>query len=207
MDDGVAVQGALHSRKGVERVLRYGFEEAKKSGKKLTMATKSNALKYGMVFWDEIFEIVKADYKDVEAEKCHIDALSMNFCRIPENYGVVVASNLFGDILSDIGGTISGGIGLAPSANLNPEKKFPSLFEPVHGSAPDIAGKGIANPIAAIRSGAMLLDFIGMKEASAAIENSVNTILKEGKVLTPDLGGKATTSGVGDEIARIIKSS
>ena len=142
----ISVQTAIYTRKGVERILRYAFELARKRRKHLTMATKSNAWKYGMVMWDRILTDITGDYPDVRADKYHIDALSMNFVLRPENYDVVVGSNLFGDILSDLGGAITGSTGLAPSADLNPERRFPSLFEPVHGSAPDIANLGIANP-------------------------------------------------------------
>lgn len=204
-EEGVAVQVALHSRKGVERILRYGFELALERRKRLTMTTKSNALKYGMVFWDDIFEEVKQDYADVQADKCHVDALAMNFVRRPDKYDVVVASNLFGDILSDLAGAISGGLGLAPSANVNPQKLFPSLFEPVHGSALDIAGKNMANPIGAIRSAAMMLDFLGEREAATTIDRAVESSLESGFARTADLGGSATTTDVGDDIAaRII---
>jgi tartrate dehydrogenase/decarboxylase / D-malate dehydrogenase len=205
-EDGSAVQVAVHSRKGVERILRYGFELARTRKRRLTMATKSNALKYGMVFWDQVFEKIAPEYGDVASEKCHVDALAMNFVRRPEAYDVVVASNLFGDILSDIGGTISGGLGLAPSANINPERSFPSLFEPVHGSAPDIKGRGLANPIAAIRSAAMMLAFLGHTEASAQIDRAVQQVLAEGQVRTPDIGGSATTETLGDAIMQALSA-
>ena len=161
--DEVAIQTSIFTRHGVERVMRYSFELARARRKKVTSATKSNANQYTMVFWDEVFEQVKAGYPDVETEKWHIDALAARFVTRPESLDVVVASNLFGDILSDLGGALQGSLGLIPSANLNPERKFPSLFEPVHGSAPDIMGKGIANPIAMIWAGALMLDFLGEK--------------------------------------------
>lgn len=202
--EGLAVQTAIHSHKGVMRIVRYGFELARKRQKRLTMATKSNALGYGMVLWDDILNNVRNDYPDVVAEKCHVDALAMNLVRAPERYDVIVASNLFGDILSDLSGAISGGLGLAPSANINPEKKHPSLFEPVHGSAPDIAGKNIANPIAAIRSAAMMLDFLGEPDAAQALEKAVANNLADGLIRTPDIGGTATTTEVGDDVARRI---
>ena len=206
--DEVSIQTAIHTRKGVERILRYSFEQARRRRKHLTMATKSNAFKYGMVMWDRVLAEVAPDYPDVRADKCHIDALSMNFVRCPELYDVVVGSNLFGDILSDLGGAIAGSLGLAPSANINPERTYPSLFEPVHGSAPDIAGKGIANPIAAIRSAAMMLDFLGEPQAVQCIEGAVAGNLADGKVRTPDLGGHNTTREVGDDIvARIAQRS
>ena len=202
--DGIAMQTALHSRKGVERVLRYGFKLALERRKQLTMTTKSNALKYGMVLWDEVFAEIQQEFPDVAADKCHVDALAMNFVRCPERYDVVVASNLFGDILSDLAGAISGGLGLAPSACVNPEKRFPSLFEPVHGSALDIAGKNLANPIGAIRSAAMMLDFLGGRRAAGMIERAVESNLENGCVRTPDLGGSSATTDVGDDIAARI---
>ncbi len=205
--DGVAVQVALHSRKGIERVLRYGFKLAQQRRGRLTMTTKSNALKYGMVFWDDVLEEVKQDYPDIEADKCHVDALAMNFVRCPQQYDVVVASNLFGDILSDLAGAITGGLGLAPSANVNPEKRFPSLFEPVHGSALDIAGKNVANPIGAIRSAAMMLDFLGQRQAADMIDQAVESSLESGSAKTADLGGSATTTDVGNDIAARIEAS
>ncbi|MFA6716310.1 MAG: tartrate dehydrogenase [Victivallaceae bacterium] len=206
---GCAIQTAIHTRHGIERILRYGFELAGERKKHLTMATKSNALKYGMLLWDEVFEIVRRDYPAIESDKCHVDALAMNFVRKPDIYDVVVASNLFGDILSDLGGAISGSLGLAPSANINPERKFPSLFEPVHGSAPDIAGKGIANPVAAIRSAAMMLDFLGEKCSAQILDEAVNQVLSSPDApKTPDIGGNATTSEMGDAIiANILSNS
>ena len=206
-EDGIAVQSAIHSRKGIERILRYGFKLAEERRSRLTMATKSNALGYGMVFWDDVLDMVKRDYPNVHADKCHVDALAMNFVRRPEEYDVVVASNLFGDILSDLAGAISGSLGLAPSANVNPERRFPSLFEPVHGSALDIAGTDTANPIGAIRSAAMMLDFFGEQEAAGMIENAVMNSLKTGCTRTPDLGGSDTTGAVGDDIAERIGRS
>lgn len=203
-DEEINVQTAIHTRKGVERILRYGFELSRKRKKHLTMATKSNILKYGMVFWDNVLASISGDYPDITVDKFHVDALSMNFVRWPEKYDVIVASNLFGDILSDLGGAITGSLGLAPSACINPEKDYPSLFEPVHGSAPDIAGKGIANPVAAIRSAAMMLDFLGEAEAAARMEQAVVDNLADGSVRTPDIGGHATTSEVGDDIARRV---
>src|SRR6185437_12743172 len=152
--DEFALQTAIHTRRGVERILRFGFDLAQTRRNKLTMITKSNAQRYAYVMWDEILEQVRSDYPGVEADKQHCDAVAMNFVRCPERFDVVVGSNLFGDLLTDLGGIISGGLGLAPSTNTNPERKFPSMFEPVHGSAPDIAGRGLANPVAAILSAA-----------------------------------------------------
>ncbi len=199
--DEVSMQTAMHTRKGVERILRYSFDLARRLRRHVTMATKSNAMKYAMVMWDRVLAEVAPDYPDVHFDKCHIDALSMNFVRWPEQYDVVVGSNLFGDILSDLGGAIVGSLGLAPSANIRPDRRYPSLFEPVHGSAPDIAGKGIANPIAAIRSAAMMLDFLGEAEAARQIDAAVYANLAEGIVRTPDIGGRHTTVDVGDDIA------
>lgn len=200
----LVTQTSVHTRLGVTRILRYAFELARKRRHRLTMATKSNAWAYAMVLWDGILEELAPRYSDVEANKVHIDALTMQFVQHPERLDVVVGSNLFGDIMSDLAGAITGSIGLAPSANINPERKFPSLFEPVHGSAPDIAGKGVANPIGAIRSAAMMLDFVGETAAAKAIDEAVIDVLKDGKCRTPDLGGRATTSDVGKEIAERV---
>jgi tartrate dehydrogenase/decarboxylase/D-malate dehydrogenase len=197
--DEVAVQTALHSRKGVERILRYGFEMARTRRKKLTMATKSNAQRYGYVLWDEVLDELVPQYPDVTSERQHCDALIMNFVRWPEKFDVVVASNLFGDLLTDLGGVLGGGLGLAPSTNTNPERQFPSMFEPVHGSAPDIAGKGIANPIAAILSAAMMLDHLQLPAAATRIRRAVERTLADGNQ-TPDLGGKLTTRQMGEAV-------
>jgi tartrate dehydrogenase/decarboxylase/D-malate dehydrogenase len=194
--DEVAVQSALHSRKGVERILRYGFELARTRRKQLTMATKSNAQRHAYVLWDEVLEELAPQYRDVSAERQHCDALIMNLVRWPERFDVIVASNLFGDLLTDLGGVIGGGLGLAPSTNTNPERRFPSMFEPVHGSAPDIAGKGIANPLAAILSAAMMLDHLQLTAAAARIRRAVEQTLADGNQ-TPDLGGKLSTREMG----------
>lgn len=205
--DEVAIQTNIHTRKGVERIIRYGFKVAMSRDNHLTLATKSNALKFGMTFWDDVLMDVKDDYPSVTVDKCYIDALVMGMVQKPEFYDVIVASNMFGDIISDLAGAVTGSIGLAPSANVNPTKEFPSMFEPVHGSAPDIAGKQIANPIAAIRSAGMMLDHLGQPEAYKLIEKIVVDILFEGKVLTRDIGGNATTSQMGDYISeKILKS-
>jgi tartrate dehydrogenase/decarboxylase/D-malate dehydrogenase len=177
--------------------LRAAFEAARKRKKKLTSITKSNALVYGMVLWDETAKQVAKDYPDVEMKSLLVDAAAMDFVRKPESFDVVVASNLFGDILTDLSAMVTGSVGLASSANINPEKKFPSMFEPVHGSAPDIAGKGIANPLAAILSSALMLDHLKEEKAADAIRHAVAKVLKEGKAMSPDLGGKATTKEVG----------
>lgn len=202
--DEVCLQTSVHTRKGVERILRFGFELALTREKRLTMVTKSNALALGFVMWDEVLEELQSAYPSVQADKQHVDAAAMNFVRRPEHFDVVVASNLFGDILSDLGGIIAGGLGLAPSANINPERDFPSLFEPVHGSAPDIAGQGIANPIAAFLSAAMMLDWLGLKDASKTIERAVERALKKG-AKTHDLGGSLTTIQMTDEVIRNLE--
>ncbi len=199
-----AVQTALHTRKGVERILRFGFNLARsRPRKKLTMITKSNAQRYAFVLWDEILEEVRKEFPDIEADKQHVDAAAMNFVRSPERFDVVVGSNLFGDILTDLSAILAGGMGLAPSANLNPERKYPSMFEPVHGSAPDIAGKGIANPAAAILSAAFTLEWLGVKVAAERIRAAVQQALQE-KRTTPDLGGNLTTEQMGEEIAQRV---
>jgi tartrate dehydrogenase/decarboxylase/D-malate dehydrogenase len=199
-----AVQTALHTRKGVERILRFAFNLARsRPRKKLTMITKSNAQRYAFVLWDEILEQIRKEFPDIEADKQHVDAAAMNFVRSPERFDVVVGSNLFGDILTDLSAILAGGMGLAPSANLNPERKYPSMFEPVHGSAPDIAGKGIANPVAAILSAAFMLEWLGMTTAAEKIREAVQQVLRE-KRTTPDLGGKLTTEQMGEEIARKV---
>lgn len=194
--DEVAIQTALHTRRGIERILRYGFAMARNRRSKLTMITKSNAQAYAYVLWDEILEELSPEFADVEAERQHCDAAAMNLVRRPESFDVIVASNLFGDLLTDLGGVIGGGLGLAASTNTNPERSFPSMFEPVHGSAPDIAGKGIANPIAAILSSAMMLDHLGAASSGQRIRSAVEKALSDG-CHTPDLGGTLTTEQVG----------
>jgi tartrate dehydrogenase/decarboxylase/D-malate dehydrogenase len=189
----IAIQTAVHSRRGVERILRFGFELARSRRGHLTMITKSNAQKYSYVLWDEVLEELAPQYSGISTAREHIDAAAMNFVRRPEAFDVVVSSNLFGDILSDLSGGIIGGLGLNPSANLNPERAFPSLFEPVHGSAPDIAGKGIANPIGAILSGAMMLDWLGAPKDAKRIQAAVESALATGQS-TCDLGGKLSTT-------------
>lgn len=178
--DEVAVETAIFTRKGVERILRFGFEQARKRRGKLASVTKSNAQKYSMVFWDEITALVAAEYPDVEVANYHIDALAARMVMAPESLDVVVASNLFGDILTDLGAAIQGGLGYAASANINPERNAPSMFEPVHGSAPDIAHLGIANPIAAIWSGAMMLEHLGEPAAAAAVISAIEAATARG---------------------------
>ncbi|MGO4406291.1 tartrate dehydrogenase [Bosea sp. RAF48] len=178
--DEVAVETSIFTRKGVERILRFGFEQARKRRGKLASVTKSNAQKYSMVFWDEITAKLAADYPDVEVANYHIDAMAARMVMAPESLDVVVASNLFGDILTDLGAAIQGGLGYAASANINPERDAPSMFEPVHGSAPDIAHLGIANPIAAIWSGAMMLEHLGQAQAAAAVMGAIETATGRG---------------------------
>jgi len=198
----VVIQTSVFSRLGVERTIHFAFELARsRQGKRLvTSATKSNAMRYSMAFWDQILQSVAAEYPDIQTEEVHIDALSMYLVTRPDHFDVIVASNLFGDILSDLGAAVSGGIGLAPGGNLNPERKFPSMFEPIHGSAPDIAGRGVANPLAAIRAAEMMLDFLGEPAAAGLLGQAIESVLKEGRVRTPDLGGTSSTSEVGDAI-------
>lgn len=196
----IALQTNVFTRFGTERVMRYAFELARKRKKKLISATKSNALNYSMVFWDRVFNEVAKDYPDVQTQIMHVDALSGYFILHPERIDVVVASNLFGDILTDLGSAMQGSIGIAPGANINPEKKYPSMFEPVHGSAPDVAGKGIANPIGAIWAASMMLDFLGEPEAARLMFDAMEAVTEEGKYLTADLGGTSSTQEVGAAI-------
>jgi tartrate dehydrogenase/decarboxylase/D-malate dehydrogenase len=195
----IATQTAVHSRRGIERVLRYGFEMARKRRHHLTMITKSNAQQYAYVLWDEVLAEIAPEYQDVSSERQHCDAAIMNLVRWPERFDVIVASNLFGDLLTDLGGVLAGGLGLAPSTNTNPERVFPSMFEPVHGSAPDIAGRGIANPVAAILSAAMMLDHLELPHAADRIRAAVKAALAAGKH-TRDLGGELTTSDMGQAV-------
>ena len=201
----VALQTGVFSRKGCERVIRYAYELARKEGKTLTSISKGNALGFSMVFWDEIFAEVGQEYPDVKTQKFLIDAASMFFVKDPKRFQVVVTSNLFGDILTDLGAAIAGGMGLAAGANLNPEKKFPSMFEPIHGSAPDIAGQGLANPLASIWSVSQMLDFFGQPEWGARVIAAIETLLVEKKTLTPDLGGHAKTREIAPAILEILK--
>ncbi len=198
----VAIQTSVFTRHGVERVIRFAFELARRRNKKrkVTSVTKSNAQGFSMVLWDRVFQQVASDYSDIETESLLVDAAAMNFVRRPQSFDVVVASNLFGDILSDLSAMVTGSIGLAASANLDPTRTFPSMFEPVHGSAPDIAGKGIANPLAAIFSAAMMLDHLGLGEAAARIDSVVRSVLAEERVRTPDLGGRSSTDEVRDTV-------
>jgi len=198
----VAIQTSVFTRRGVERVVRYAFELAVKRGKKrrVTSITKSNAQGYSMALWDRTFQEVAADFPGIETESLLVDAAAMNFIRRPESFDVVVASNLFGDILSDISAIIIGSMGLAASANLDPQRRYPSMFEPVHGSAPDIAGRGVVNPLAAILSASMMLEHLEMPEAARQVEGAVAAVLAEGLVRTPDLGGTNSTEEVTDAV-------
>jgi len=232
MAQEVAVQSAVFTRHGTERIIRYAFELARQRGRgraesgelvarafqpaqqgrqeclphlverkpKLTSVTKSNAQGYGMVFWDRVFTEVAREFPDVATQSLLIDAACMDLVRRPESFDVLVASNLFGDILTDLAAIVTGSLGLAPSANLNPTRRAPSMFEPVHGSAPDIAGRGIANPLAQILSGKMLLEFLGEQRAADSVDRAVRAVLREGRTLTPDLGGSATTRQVTDAV-------
>jgi tartrate dehydrogenase/decarboxylase/D-malate dehydrogenase len=202
----MGVQVGLFTRKGCERLIAYGFELARRRNKKrlVTSITKSNALGYGMIVWDRSFAAVAERYPDIQTNSLLIDAACMDFIRRPEAFDVIVASNLFGDILTDIGAIITGSMGLAPSGNIDPERRFPSMFEPVHGSAPDIMGKGIANPMAAILSVAMMMRHLGDESAAESVENAVLRTVELGETLTPDLGGASTTAQVGDAVVSAL---
>ncbi|MCV2489298.1 tartrate dehydrogenase [Geodermatophilus sp. YIM 151500] len=195
-----AVQEAVFTRFGVERVMRYSFELARSRGGRLDSATKSNGIVHTMPFWDEVFRELGSQHPDVPTREYHIDALAAMFVLDPRRFDVVVASNLFGDVLTDLGAAIVGSIGIAPSANLNPSGEYPSMFEPVHGSAPDIAGRGIANPLGQIWSGAMMLDHLGHTAAAADVLAAMEQVLGDGSVRTADLGGTATTEAVADAV-------
>jgi len=200
-EEETVVQQTVFTRRGVNRVLRFAFELARKRNRHLTSATKSNGIIHTMPFWDECFHALAVEYPDVQTDQYHIDILAAHFVLHPNWFDVVVGSNLFGDILSDLGPAVVGGIGLAPSANLNPGKEYPSMFEPVHGSAPDIAGKGIANPIGQVWSGALMLRHLGAEEAADAVEKAIAVTLAEAKIRTPDIGGKASSEQMGEAIA------
>lgn len=197
----LAVQNNIFTRYGSERILNYAFSLAENRSKKnLTVATKSNAINFTMPFWDEIVKEIGTNYPDVNTQIYHVDALAAYFVSRPEDLDVVVGSNLFGDILTDLGAAIVGGLGLAPSGNINPERIYPSMFEPIHGSAPDIAGKGIANPIASIWSLSMMMDHLALPDLGKLILDSIEGVLVDGEIRTPDLGGTATTTELGDAI-------
>jgi tartrate dehydrogenase/decarboxylase/D-malate dehydrogenase len=200
-DEEIVTQQSNFTRKGVDRILKYAFELAETRPKKhLTSATKSNGIIHTMPYWDERVVEMHKNYPGIEVDKFHIDILTAHFVRNPDWFDVVVGSNLFGDILSDLGPAVTGTIGIAPSGNINPEQDFPSMFEPVHGSAPDIAGQGIANPIGQIWSGAMMLDHFGEPEAAANIVSAIETVLADGSCMTPDMGGTANTVDLGKAV-------
>jgi tartrate dehydrogenase/decarboxylase/D-malate dehydrogenase len=208
MPHEVAQQVGVFTRHGIERILRYGFELASTRPRKMVAsATKSNALTHSMVLWDEVADIVRKDYPSVDYRKYHVDALAARMITHPQTLDVMVTSNLFGDILTDIGSAISGSLGIAPGANINPERRFPSMFEPIHGSAPDIAGKGIANPIGAIWAGALMLDHLGRRDLRDRIVLAIEQVVAAGTLRTPDLGGQATTKDVADAITNAISFS
>ena len=200
----VVIQDSVFSRKGCERVIRYAYELARKERKTLTSVSKGNALNYAMVFWDQIVGEVGKEYPDVKTYSLLVDAASMFMVKNPKRFQIVVTSNLFGDILTDLGAAIAGGMGLAAGANLNPERAFPSMFEPIHGSAPDIAGRGIANPLAAVWSASQLLDFFGYEAWGRKIISAIEELLVRGERLTPDQGGTASTSQCGDALAALL---
>ncbi|HEX3938773.1 MAG TPA: tartrate dehydrogenase [Xanthobacteraceae bacterium] len=200
----MAMQQSVFTRRGCDRVMRYAFELARTRKRHVTSATKSNGIIHTMPFWDERFAQMAHAYPDIETDQYHVDILTAHFVRHPDWFDVVVASNLFGDILSDLGPAIVGSIGIAPSGNINPEREYPSMFEPVHGSAPDIAGRGVANPIGQIWSGAMMLEHLGEAEAAAAIVKAVERVLAEPKLRTRDLGGAADTAMCGKAVAEAL---
>ena len=201
--DEVAMQTAVFTRRGVERIARYAFERARTRRKQIASCTKSNAQQFSSVLWDEVVDEVARDYPDVRCTRYLVDALAARFVTSPQTVDVVVASNLFGDILTDLGAAVQGSLGLAASANLDPSRRHPSLFEPVHGSAPDIAGKGLANPLATIWAGALLLEHLGEAEAAALVMRAIEAVARSGPK-TPDVGGRATTREVGDAVVRAI---
>ncbi len=204
----VAVQTGVFTRHGVERIIRYAFDLARTRDKKRKVAsiTKSNAQGFSMVLWDRVFQRVAAEYPDIVTESLLVDAAAMNFVRRPQSFDVVVASNLFGDILSDISAIVTGSIGLAASANIDPTRRFPSMFEPVHGSAPDIAGKGVANPLAAVVSASMMLDHLGLGQAARKVDAAIESLLAEEKIRTADLGGSSSTAQVVDALLALLKA-
>ena len=203
-ENEVVLQTGVFSRKGVERVIRYAYEVAKKEGKTLSSISKANALNYSMVFWDEVFQEVGKEYPEVKTYSYLVDAAAMFMVKDPKRFEVVVTSNLFGDILTDLGAAIAGGMGLAAGANVNPERKYPSMFEPIHGSAPDIAGKGISNPLASIWSISQMLDYFGYETWGKKVLEAMEEVMVEGKDVTPDMGGAAKTNEVGDAVVRVL---
>jgi tartrate dehydrogenase/decarboxylase/D-malate dehydrogenase len=204
-DREMVLQASIFTRHGTDRVMRFAFELARRRpDRHLTSATKSNGIMHSMPFWDERFAAIASEYQDVRADQYHVDALAAQLVLRPERFDVIVGSNLFGDILSDLAPALAGSLAIAPSANLNPEREFPSMFEPVHGSAPDIAGKGIANPIGQIWSAALMLEQLGHPEAARAIERAIETAIADKGIRTPDLGGTASTEQMGEAIASAV---
>lgn len=205
--DETVLQTAVFSKIGTERIIRYAFEEARRQGKSLTSVSKANALNYSMVYWDQKFEEIAKEYPDVKTSSYLVDAASMFMVKQPERFEIVVTSNLFGDILTDLGAAIAGGLGLAAGANINPERKYPSMFEPIHGSAPDIARKGMANPLAAIWSVSQMLDFFGYENWGKIVLETIESLLVDGAVLTPDMNGTASTGQVGDQLVEKLEAT
>ncbi|MFZ4451376.1 tartrate dehydrogenase [Salibacterium aidingense] len=201
----VALQTGVFSRKGTERIIRHAFEQGWRYGKSVTSISKGNALQYSMVFWDEVFAEVAEEYPDVPSYSYLVDAASMFFVLDPGRFEIVVTSNLFGDIITDLGAGLAGGLGLAAGANINPSRKYPSMFEPVHGSAPDIAGKGTANPLAAVWSASQMLDFLGEEKWGSAVLRAMEEVMTAGSPLTPDMKGNATTEDVGIAVAEALQ--
>ncbi|HWP34503.1 MAG TPA: isocitrate/isopropylmalate dehydrogenase family protein [Thermodesulfobacteriota bacterium] len=207
-EQALAVQSALFTQPGCARIVRYAFDHARAHGRrKVTSVTKSNAQRFGMVFWDRVFWEVAREYPDIQAESRLVDAAAMDVVRRPESFDVLVASNLFADILSDLVAAVTGGLGLAPGASFRPDRARPGLFDPVHGSAPDIAGRGLANPLAAILTAGLMLDYLGEGEAAERLRRAVAGCLAAREVRTPDLGGRSSTAQVGDEVARRIRAA
>jgi len=205
--DDVAQQVSVMTRRGIERIARYGFELAMTRPRRLlASATKSNALQFTMVLWDTVLDAVAKDYPQVSWRKYHVDALAARMVTDPASIDVIVASNLFGDILTDLGAAVSGSLGIAPSGNINPERRYPSMFEPIHGSAPDIAGKGIANPIGAVWAGALMLDHLGMRAGHDLVVGAIERVLSGGGPRTPDLGGRARTTEVTQALVRELSA-
>jgi len=203
--DGMATDTSIFTRKGIERIARYSFELARRRRKRVTNVTKSNTLIHSLAYWDRIVEQVRADYPDVEYRKMYVDNASANFVLYPEQFDVIVTTNFIGDILSDLGGAIMGSLGLGPSGNINPERTYPSMFEPIHGSAPDIAGQGIANPIGAIWSGAIMLEHLGRQKAAASIVRAIEATIKQG-IIPVDLGGSAKTKDIAESIVKNLQA-
>ncbi|MHC4226017.1 MAG: isocitrate/isopropylmalate dehydrogenase family protein, partial [Planctomycetota bacterium] len=204
--EGMATDTSIFTRKGIERIARYSFELARRRRKHLTNVTKSNTLIHSLAYWDRIIEQIGVSYPDVEYRKMYVDNASASFVLRPEQFDVIVTTNFIGDILSDLGGAIMGSLGLGPSGNINPEKTYPSMFEPIHGSAPDIAGQGIANPIGAIWSGALMLEHLGQQKAGESIVQAIEMTVRQG-LLPVDLGGTAKTDQIADAVVKNLEST